>query len=41
MERAITYLVRRHRAADEADDSETLGAARAKQIKNFKARWPR
>jgi hypothetical protein len=37
MERAITYLVRRHRAADEADDSETLKAARAKQIKTLKA----
>ena len=37
MERAVTYLVRRHRAADETDDSETLKAARAKQIKTLKA----
>src|SRR5688500_17551403 len=37
MERAIRYLVKRHRAADEADDSQTLKAARAKQIKTLKA----
>lgn len=37
MEGAITYLVKRHRAADEADDNETLKAARAKQIKTLKA----
>jgi transposase len=37
MERAITYLVQRHRASDEADDSESLKAARVKQIKTLKA----
>ena len=37
MERAITYLVKRHRAADEADDSGSLKAARVKQIKTLKA----
>ena len=37
MERAIKYLVKRHRAADAADQDETLKAARAKQIKTLKA----
>src|SRR6185503_5328927 len=37
MEQAITYLVKRHRAADAADGDETLKAARAKQVKTLKA----
>jgi transposase len=37
MERAISYLVKRHRAADAADNDEPLKAARAKQIKTLKA----
>jgi transposase len=37
MEQAISYLVKRHRAADEADSDQTLQAARARQIKTLKA----
>jgi transposase len=37
MERAIKYLIKRHRAADAADQDESLKAARAKQIKTLKA----
>ena len=37
MERAIRYLVQRHRDADAAASDETLRAARAKQIKTLKA----
>ena len=37
MERAIGYLVKRHRSADAADSDETLKTARAKQIKTLKA----
>ncbi len=33
MERAVKYLVRRHRAADTADDDPKLEDARAKQIR--------
>jgi hypothetical protein len=36
-ERAIKYLVKRHRAADAADEHESLKAARTKQIKTLKA----
>jgi hypothetical protein len=36
MERAVAYLVKRHREAD-AGEEETLKAARAKQIKTLKA----
>jgi transposase len=37
MERAVAYLVKRHRSADAADDDEKLKEARAKQIKTLKA----
>ena len=37
MERAVKYLVKRHRAADAAEDDEKLRTARAKQIKTLKA----
>jgi transposase len=37
MERAIKYLLKRHRATDAADQDESLKAARVKQIKTLKA----
>jgi transposase len=37
MERAVNYLVKRHRATDAADDDAGLRAARAKQIRTLKA----
>src|SRR6476661_3411066 len=37
MERAVKYLVKRHRAADAAEEDESLKAARVKQIKTLKA----
>jgi transposase len=37
MERAIKYLMKRHRATDAADQDESLKAARVKQIKTLKA----
>src|SRR5213596_1664618 len=37
MQRAVKYLVKRHRAADAADEDESLKAARVKQIKTLKA----
>src|SRR5688572_6724058 len=37
MERAVKYLVKRHRASDSTDEDEKLTTARAKQIKTLKA----
>jgi len=37
MERAVKYLIRRHRAADTADEDPRLKDARAKQIRTLKA----
>jgi transposase len=37
MERAVSYLVKRHRSADAADEDPSLRAARAQQIETLKA----
>jgi transposase len=37
MERAVKYLVKRHRASDATEEDERLTTARAKQIKTLKA----
>ena len=37
MERAVKYLVKRHRASDSTEEDEKLTTARAKQIKTLKA----
>jgi len=37
MERAVKYLVKRHRGSDSTDEDEKLTTARAKQIKTLKS----